>query len=79
MGRKGGRREAGRHGRRAGLGLGEEMGADHIKRRAREARAQIEDGKNGKVANRVLQSMDRAIEEKIKNGMEIARCKDCAI
>ena len=55
------------------------MGADHIKRRAREARAQIEDGKNGKVANRVLQSMDRAIEEKIKNGMEIARCKDCAI
>lgn len=34
----GGRRRTGRHGRRAGLGLGEEMGGDHIKRRASEAR-----------------------------------------
>ena len=52
---------------------------DHIKRRARGANARIEDGKHSRLAKLVLHSMDRAIEEKIKNGMEIARCKDCAI
>ena len=70
---------AGGCGIRSTIGLGARGEGDHIKRRASEARARIEDGKHSRLANRVLHSMDLAIEEKIKNGMEIARCKDCAI
>ena len=43
------------------LAMARERAEEHIKRRASGARAQSEDGKDRKVANRVLHSMDRAI------------------
>ncbi len=52
-----------------------ERGLDRIKRRAREARARIKDGKDCKVANHVLHSMDLAIEERIENGIGRAGAK----
>ena len=43
------------------LAMARERAEDHIKRRARGARARIEDGKHSRLANRVLHSMDLAI------------------
>lgn len=54
--------------RRDGSGHGSLEGAS-------KARARIEDGKDCKVANRVLHSMDRAIEERIENGIGRAGAK----
>ena len=57
------------------LAMARERAEDPRKRRASGARAQIEDGKDCKVANRVLHSMDRAIEERIENGIGRAGAK----
>lgn len=68
-----GRREAAAFAPR--LDMARERAGDHIKRRANGARAQREDGKDCKVANRVLDSMDLAIEERIENGIGRAGAK----